>query len=364
MKKKSIAFIIGSLSSGGAERVVSTLCNELVETYKVTVITFVNLSPFYKLDPKIKHLYCYDKIKPSKTAFDTVKLNYKLYKRITKHLRNEKVELVICFLTRENILGILAAKTLKIPVIISERNNPYEVNLGFLWNTLLKFTYPKANCLVVQTKIIEQYFKSFVKEENLQILANPISTELTLSRNKEIEKKKIVLNVGRFTEQKAQILLIRAFSALNEEDWCLHIIGKGPKQKEYENIICELGMQEKIKLLSPTKSISDHYNSSSIFAFTSIYEGFPNALIEAMHFGLPCVATDCPTGPSELIENGENGFLIEMNNQIQLEKKLNVLFNDSTLRTNFGIKAQMSVEKFQAVHIANDWEQIILKNLK
>ncbi|MGJ8685713.1 MAG: glycosyltransferase family 4 protein [Nonlabens sp.] len=364
MKKKSIAFLIGSLGSGGAERVVSTLCNELAEKYKVTVITFAKKEPFYKLDPKINQIYCLDKIEPSNTFLDTIRLNLKLLKTIKEKLQNENIELIIGFLTRGNILAVLAAKACKIPVIISERNNPYTVKLSLLWKTLWKYTYPKADCLVVQTKIIKQYFKPFVKEESLKILANPISTELTLARNKKITKKKVILNVGRLADQKAQSLLIKAFSALNTEDWYLHIIGKGPKQKEYENMISELGMQERIKLLPPTKSISNHYNSCSIFAFTSIYEGFPNALIEAMHFGLPCIATDCPTGPSELIKNGENGFLIEMNNQKQLEDKLNVLMNNETIRNNFSIKAEKSVEKFQAIHIANDWEQIILKIMK
>ena len=88
-------------------------------------------------------------------------------------------------------------------------------------------------------------------------------------------------------------------------------------------------------LVGQTKDIAYYYNISKIFAFTSVFEGFPNALTEAMHFRLPCISTDCPTGPSELIKNQENGFLIPIGNQQKLEKCLSDLISDKHLRQTF-----------------------------
>ena len=106
-------------------------------------------------------------------------------------------------------------------------------------------------------------------------------------------------------------------------------------------------------------SIHEEYNKAKIFAFTSNYEGFPNALIEAMYFGLPCVSTDCPTGPSELIKDNENGFLIPMNNQKILEEKLTIIMDDEKLRESFGHSAKSSSSIFEASKIADNWRKLI-----
>ncbi|MFC4097900.1 glycosyltransferase family 4 protein [Euzebyella saccharophila] len=361
--KKSIAFTIGSLGTGGAERVVSTLANELIHSYNVTIINFSKKSPFYKLDPRINLVYCLEELMPSKSIFDTIRLNWQLYLRIKNIVTNYKIQLLIGFLTRENILSVMAAKSCKIPVIISERNNPYKMSFGILWKLLLRFSYPKADYLVIQTKEIEQYFKAFVKTEKLKILANPIASQLTNSRTFSLERKKVILNVGRLSEQKAQHILIKAFANIKSEGWEVHIVGKGGRQRELQNLINQLNMEEKIKLLPPTKEIATYYNSSSVFVFTSIFEGFPNALIEAMHFGLPCIATDCPTGPSELIRNNENGYLINVNDVLDLQKKLDTLMNNKALRDKFSLNAINEVDRFRAKEIAKNWEKLISSSL-
>ncbi len=362
-KKKSIAFVISSLNSGGAERVVSTLSNELTKKYKVTIVTFIGGQPFYNLDNRIKVLPTTDEIAPSQNIFRALKTNFGLYKKISVILKNEKIDLVIGFMTSPNVLAILAAKANKIPVIISERINPFLSNTSFVWNQLRKFSYPKANYLVVQTEEIKSFFKGKLLPCQLLILANPISAELTANRNSLQQKENVVLNVGRHTGQKAQHMLIRAFAAIRPEGWELHIIGRGPLKNTLQNLISELHMENKIYLLPPTHEIEKHYNEASIFAFTSIFEGFPNALTEAMHFGLPCIATDCPTGPSELIENDENGFLIPVNDKKILQLKLQILISDKILQKRFGEKARESVVKYEAENVSKTWEDLIEKAL-
>ena len=104
--------------------------------------------------------------------------------------------------------------------------------------------------------------------------------------------------------------------------------------------------QDKVILLGNTKNIAWHYNNAKVFAFTSIFEGFPNALIEAMHFGLPCISTDCPTGPSELINNGENGFLIPENNETLFTNKLKDLMYDATLYQSISESGQLFAAEY------------------
>lgn len=364
MSKKKISFVIGTLTSGGAERVVSTLANQLSEKYEMHIIVLINYcDPFYYLNNKVKIFYCKDKIARSANMFQAISANFKLYKSISSYLKKEKIDLVIGFITSANILALLAAKMNKIPCIISERNYPKKSNTQIQWRVLRKLLYKKANYLVVQTDDIKKQFEHIIEKEKIVILSNPIAPELTKARNSNYKKENIILNVGSLTNQKAQDVLINAFSNIDKPNWKLIIVGKGNKRTEYEALIKSLNLQSKILLLGQTKDIANYYNKSKIFAFTSKFEGSPNALIEAMHFGLPCISTDCPTGPSELITDKHSGYLIPVGDQKQLEIRLTTLMNDEELREKFSINAIKSVKSLEAEPVSLAWSNLFDKLL-
>ena len=359
MTKKTIAFVIGSLSAGGAERVISTLSNELVQNYRVLIITFVEKTPFYALNEQVEVIPCQTSVDRSTNIFQRLNANYYLYQQISKILKNQNADVCIGFLPRSNILSILASKAIGIPVIICERNDPKSVKKQFLWDAFRKYTYPKANHLVVQTEEIRQFFLTLVDSSKLHILPNPLSPEF---KNKGIEdhlRANIILNVGRLTNQKGQRTLISAFSQINPPNWKLVIVGEGENRSEYEQMIKDFEMEEKNFLPGRLKNISDYYNDAKIFAFTSLYEGFPNALIEAMHMGLPSISTDCPTGPSELISDGINGFLVELGDDKVFTEKLNRLVENVDLRKEFSELGSNAVQRFSVQNVVREWEKII-----
>jgi len=362
MKSKTIAFVINSLNSGGAERVLSTLSNELIGDYEVVIITLVACSPFYRLNTNIKVVYCQEQITPSKNIIEALKSNYSLYKKIKFHLKRNNVDICIGFMTTSNVLATLASKKCRIPVIISERNNPYmeDQKLSSLWKWMRKRVYPLANKIIVQTEKIKSYYEGQISEQKLHIIPNPINPDF---KDTPIgTKENIILNVGRLTDQKAQGVLIQAFSNVKPNGWKLHIVGEGPNRVKLEKLINELNMQDHIKLLGRSNAIASHYQQSKIFAFTSIYEGFPNALMEAMYFGLACISTNCPTGPSELIENNKNGYLIPVDSPSQLKDKLNLLMSNDTQCATMGNAARASMHRFNIETIANEWT-ILFKNI-
>lgn len=361
MNKKKITFIIGSLSAGGAERVVTTLSNQLVEKYEVHIVILTKCTPFYALNKNVKLFYCREEFQPSNGVFQALKANYSLYKTISNYLKKERIGLTIGFITSANILAILASRKNNIPCIISERIFPDKSETQIQWEILRKLLYKKANYLVVQTSEIKEQFKSIIDYNKIVILKNPISPQLSESRDIHFEKENIILNIGRLTNQKAQDVLIKAFANIDNEDWKLIIIGKGEKQEDYEKLIDSLNLNKKVKLLGHTKDIAHFYNKSKIFAFTSTFEGSPNALIEAMHFGLPSVSTDCPTGPSELITDDHNGYLIPINDQEQLEERLSKLINDEKLREKFSVNAVKSVKLFEAEPVTSEWVHLFEK---
>ncbi len=351
--------MINSLPSGGAERVVSILANSLVIRYNVLIITFIEEPIFYDLHEGIKIRSCTSKIVPSKNPLQAVSSNFFLIRRLRHFLKKDKVDVCIGFMTTANILAVIASKMCTIPVIISERNNPYleDHTIPRYWKMLRKLVYPKANYLVVQTEGIKTFYKRLIRPGRLRIIPNPINP--AFKKMPQVNRENIILNVGRLSNQKAQDILIRAFANIRPADWKLQIVGDGEKKQVLEGLINDLNMSDQIELLGTSKNIEKIYSKSKIFAFTSIFEGFPNALLEAMHFGLACIATDCPTGPSELLNNGKTGYLIPVNNIMALENKLTLLINNELEIKRLGNAAEKSTEKYQVDHIVSKWEDLL-----
>ena len=256
-------------------------------------------------------------------------------------------------------MAVIASKQLNIPCIISERSNPYIYIPNRFWTFLRKLTYNKAHYIVVQTELVQTFFHQFANQKKVIILPNPLSGDLIENKKNNSPKENVILSVGRLDKNKAQDLLIKAFSNIDNTNWRLVFVGDGVEKQNYINLAKELKIESKVTFVGNSSRVYDYYNSSKIFAFTSKSEGFPNVLIEAMYFELPCISTDCPTGPSEIIVDGLNGFLIPVNDQTALENKLEQLISSEELQKKLGKNALKTVKKFETGNVVNKWEKII-----
>ena len=364
MKRKKLAFIIPSLKAGGAERVVSTLTNQLINDFDIVIVVLYTCKPFYNLDTKIKVVFCKDVYNNNPSFFQSITNHFKLINTSRKLISNANADIIIGFTTIANIYSVLIAKQLRIPSIISERIHPQFGSISNFWVKVRKFVYPKTDALVIQTKDIKTYFNTLIKAEKVKIINNPLAEELVEQRNLQTTKKNHIICVGRLEDQKNQELLIRAFANIERNDYKLLLIGEGNKKEHYKNLVNSLKLNDSVDFIGNVKDISTYYNSAKIFVLPSNYEGFPNALIEAMYYGLPCIATNCPSGPSEIINDGENGFLIPVKDQLHLEKKLALLINNTGLQIQFKEKAIESTTIFEAEFIANKWKKLIYKVLQ
>lgn len=363
-RKKKISFVIGSLSSGGAERVISTLSNELINDFDVIIITFQRRAPFYFLDERIKVIACSDNIKNPSSVFQSLKLNYSLTKRVSKIMKREKVDLAIGFITSANIIAIIAAKINGIPSIISERNNPLLTDVPKFWVVLRNLVYPMADRIVLQTKGVRKIYEQKIKRNKLVILPNPIAPQLTKFRDTSVNREKIILTVGRLHKNKCQDMLIEAFNEIKAEGWKVMIVGDGIEKQRLNALIEKHNLVDKINIISQVKHIDQYYNKASIFVFTSRTEGFPNALIEAMHYGLPTISTDCNFGPSDLITEGYNGYLIPVDGKAELKEKLTLLTKDTELQQKFSVNAKKTTEAYTSEKVVSQWEKLINSLLK
>jgi len=177
---------------------------------------------------------------------------------------------------------------------------------------------------------------------NIRVIGNPLKITNEIS----VDRENIILNVGRFISTKQQALLVDYFTRIQPEEWKLYFFGDGHKLNDVKIQVKDLGKESEILFLGVVHNIEDFYRKSTIFAFTSVSEGFPNALGEAMAAGLACISFDCEAGPSDLIKDGVNGFLIPENDHEKYISKLKLLINDESLRKEFGVRAKEKALEF------------------
>lgn len=349
-----IAFIIYSLEAGGAERVVTILANFFSKKHDVEIFVFSEAPVFYKLSSKVR-IKAIEYKKASKFPFKRLRDSYSRISALKKLLIERNSHVIISFTSVMNLYSIIANIFLNRKLIISERVDPKAHKLSPKIVLLRNLLYPLADKLVVQNNAQYQYFIKKIKENKLVIINNPIEK---IAPNSSVDDKVHIVNIGRLAEQKNHFALIDAF--INANLMCnLYILGDGPMKSQIEKYIINNNMQNRIYLVGLQKDVYKYLKSDWIFASTSNYEGYPNALIEAMNAGLACVHYDCPSGIDEIIENGANGYLIPMDKSSMFSSKLKELFFDKRKRNLFGSRARKSVQKLLTNNIAEQWLQII-----
>ncbi|WP_116772111.1 glycosyltransferase family 4 protein [Maribacter litoralis] len=355
-----ITFIIFGLNTGGAERAVTGLANYWAADHKVSVITLVKSTPFYPLDTRINLYHCLDAPKSETTVIQSLKDVGKRTKMLTHWLKKEQTEVVISFMTKTNINTLWIAKWVGIPCIGSERAN-HEINkLPKFHEYLRNFSYKHLNALVVQTQGNHNYYDKIMPKHKINIIPNAVAPVLKENRKDTlIETEKIILNVGAFRNGKAQDVLIRAFAQLPTSNWRLVFLGHGPNLEKFKVLAQQLGVADRISFEGAQKDVASYYNKAAMFVFTSEHEGFPNALLEALYFGVPSISTNCPHGPSDMITDGENGYLVPVGDVETLAMKMQVLMEQPELREKFSQAALASTKKYEMAPIAEQWMQVI-----
>lgn len=353
-----IAFCIGSLNKGGAERVVSNLANYLIKNNDVSIITTINSDIFYKIDSKVKLFKLDHNYKGKVNKFKKNRQRIFELKRIIKH---QKFDVIISFLP-EPSYRVLFLKLFnkKIKVIVSVRNDPRVEYKSIINNLIMRFLYPKADGFVFQTEDAKNYFSKKIQQKSV-IIPNPIN-ENFMCKPFDGEREKIIVTVGRLEKQKNHKMLINAFSQVSNKipEYKLIIYGSGSLKEELEQLIKKLKLNNKVILAGQIDDVKDKIYKASLFVLSSNYEGMPNALIEAMALGLPCISTDCPCGgPRYLINNMENGVLVELNNENELAKNILNLIANPSLAKKIEEKASTSIKKLNPERINNKWIEYV-----
>lgn len=346
---KKITFITDTLSSGGSERVMSVLANELSKSNMVEIICLSGKESFYPINNNVRLTFLEEKYG---------KNLLKKFLWLSKYIHSDS--LVIPFMVNVYIFTLTALMFKKVKIIVSERNDP-KTHPIFI-RILRKILIWRAQRVVVQTLDIANYFPRLIREK-IDIIYNPISDKYIWKSGLKAEKKKIIITVGRLSPQKNHIMLINAFAKVIEKypEYQLHIYGDGEIREKTESYIKAKGLEENVILKGRCNSLGDVLPQAEIFAMSSNYEGMSNALIEAMYVGVPVVTT-AVSGTKELIEDGTNGFVVPIGDEKSLAEALMKLVENKALREQFAEKGVDIIKKVHPSMIFKQWKTII-KNI-
>jgi glycosyltransferase involved in cell wall biosynthesis len=374
MGKIKVLFFISSLGGGGAERVMVDLLRNIdrgrIEPILVLLYPYED-SPYRQYLPEDIRVIVVTRKSDSLPGKLLQLLNF------IKTIHKEKPNVIVSMLTHNNIMAMLSGLLFGIRVIACEHNTLSEVIkteegrriLGFPVSLLVKSCYRFADKIIAVSEGIRlNLISDFgIMSEKVQTIYNPID----LNRIKALisdspehpffrDQKPVVIAMGRLTAQKGFDILLKGFSrVISEIDARLIVMGEGPQRAYLENIIRNLGIVDKVYLSGFQRNPYALLAHSAIFVLSSHYEGLPMAILEAMACGIPVISTDCRSGPREILQNGQCGILVPVNNETALAEAITRLLNDREQREEFSKRGKERMKDFTVNEIVRQYEDVI-----
>lgn len=357
---KRITLVIPTLTSGGAERVMTTMANFWADdSRQVTLLTLDDgrKAPFYPLHAAICHRSL-DVSGASRSALEAVRSNIRRIAVLRRAIVASEPDVVLSFLDTTNVQTLLATRGLGIPVVVEEHTDPAQKQIGG-WDTLRRLLYPRAAKVVLLSETARGYFGSSIRARST-VIPNPIVVEPANGPSQTERERRRLIAMGRFGPEKGFDLLLDAFAriAADHPSWDLVIWGDGPLRPEIERQRDALGLADRVSLPGRTMTPHAELRSADLFVMSSRREGFPMALGEAMACGLPAVSADCPSGPRQLIRDGVDGLLVAPEDPAALAEGLHRVMSDDALRARLAARAPEALERFGLQRVMAIWDQL------
>lgn len=348
----SIIIVCGTLASGGAERVISTLSTPFADSFKkVTLVTWREAPQFYPIDNRVRLISL-----PKLAKSDNDWKKGRAFRKLVKDL---KPDLVLSFLTIFNLFVLLSLVGINVPILSAERNDPRFIKGGAIMKGIRNFLYLKSTGILCQTESIKNYFKPILRKK-CHVIYNPVfmQSDMVGAALKKQKTNRIV-SVGRLHYQKNHKLLIDSFKIFHDTnpDFTLTIYGTGELKDDTLRYIESLQLSNSVILAGEQKNVKEIIQDAKVFVMTSRFEGMSNALIEAMCLGLPCISTKV-SGATDLIIDGENGFLVNFDSA-EIAKRLSQIVDDEEMASLLASKAKDIASMLNVDSISNNWIEYI-----
>lgn len=353
-----VTCVISSLGAGGAERVLAALTGQWADRGRaITVITLSDRhSDFFALADGVERV-ALDLQRPSRSVPDALRQVARRVSALRRTVRHSRPDVVLAFGDQTNVLTLLALSGTRTRVVVAERSAPGHQRLGWPWEPLRPLLYRRARGVVTQTEGAADHFRRLGLTP--VVIPNPVSRPGTLAVS---DRRPVVLAVGRMTREKGFDVLLRAFAGVAEDQptWSLRLVGDGPLRAELEALRMDLGLSPaRVVFAGRLENVEREYRRAAVFALASRYEGFPNALCEAMAHGCAVVATRSPHGAEDIVRQDENGLLVPPDDVGALSAALRRLMVSPPLRSALGAAAAELPDRLELPRIAERWLQLL-----
>ncbi len=358
-----VVLVVHSLRAGGAERAMSWLANTLDSRgHNVTIVVRMpEETDFYQLGEAVTVVRFVRGADGSAGHSRSRKLTGLLSfaKNLRKEVRARRPDVVVSFIDMNNIYVLAATFGLPVPTVVSERIHPDFHELG-RFAPMRPLIYRSAAALVVQSDEVARIARDRWHLSNVWVIPNAVAIEIA-DVPKIADRPQSVIAIGRLTAQKNHKTLISAWARIHDtiNGWHLTIVGSGPNEQELLTQISALGIEDSVTVIAPRHDVAALMSASRIFVLPSIYEGFPNTLIEAMTCGCVCIATTAPGAMSEILEGGESGFLVPPNNVNELARAIRKVADDPAIQQRLSRAGAMRSLDFAPGPIGDLWEEIL-----
>lgn len=357
---KKIVFVIEQLFGGGAERVTAALANQLCKgtDLEIHMVVYTRREcEDYPVDGRIRW-HVLPKLPGNKLGAILGRLRF-----LRDAVRAIAPDYVVSLGTpRVAVLLTIAMIGSKIPLILSERNDPAQYPVTKAWRCLRTFSYYLADAVVFQTNQAKDYFPATIRRKGT-VICNPITGNLP-PRFEGTRKRRIV-NFCRLSPQKNLDLMIDAFSDICDDfpEYTLYIYGEGDERGRLEEKIVSLSLQDRISLPGHSMHIYEDIRSAALFVSSSDYEGISNSMLEAIALGVPSICTDCPAGGAgETIQEGENGLLVPVGDRKSLAQAMRRVLSDPELSEKLSLNGCGLRERLSVPVVARQWLDV-MKNI-
>lgn len=372
-EKKNLSILSINLGSGGAQKVISLLLKDLINDYNVTLILFHNTIHF-PIPSEVNVIFLSES-QSDRPFYLKIIDSVRFIIKYNHFLKRENINISVSFLAFPNLInGIISSLNKSLKTIISERGFPSDNVTSKLSLYISKIFYPifynRCDKLFSNSIHINNDLKdNFGIKIPMEVIYNPIEIPKKTIVPAELYKKNHslgIITVGTLNTRKNQIMIIKALKEIENNDK-LVILGDGHLRAYLSNEINNLKLEKQVYLKGEVKNVNEFLLVSDCFVLSSFTEGFPNALLEAMAIGLPCISTNCLSGPLELlnenkeanIEMGEffiakYGILVNNNDHVGLSKALAYYRSNPEIRMKF---SALSLERAKDYHLPNIYKE-------
>ncbi len=356
---RKLTLVIHALNSGGAERVLVEMANHWCEQGdEVSLITLDSIqTDAFSVDPRVRRIGL-RLMGESHSSWQAFQKTIARVRHLRHAIRETNATWVISFTDKMNVLTLLASLRAPWKVVIAERNDPRRQWMGRGWEWLRRWTYPRCHALVVQTEAVAGHLRRLVRNRPVVVIPNAVRRPKSVGHGK---RRPQVVAMGRLTAQKGFDLLLQAFAqiASSHRDWTLCMLGEGEASGQLRQLAEALDIGDRVEWAGWIEQPELILGQASIFALSSRYEGFPNALLEAMACGLACVSFRCDSGPAEIIQHGVDGLLVPAEDVAGLAAALDRLMTDVDQRRRLGDRATRIVDRFGPEPFFRRWDEVL-----